>query len=89
MKTFSSQIAADLSDPVAIGFLLQQYALHSNSSGVVLFSTTNPARITAIVKAAESSIYDEAQLARFAEFVDQILDLRQQTGAQSPRTSAS
>ena len=74
MRRFSSEINADLGDQMVIGSLLLHYALQSNREGVVLFSSSNPQRVSANARDAESVRYDERQLLRFVEFVDTLLN---------------
>jgi D-threo-aldose 1-dehydrogenase len=74
VRRFSSEINADLGDQMVIGSLLLHYALQSNRKGVVLFSSSNPQRVSANVRDAESGRYDERQLLRFVEFVDTLLN---------------
>jgi D-threo-aldose 1-dehydrogenase len=71
---FSSEMNVELGDPRVTGSLLLQYALRSNADGIVLFSSVDPARVTANVHEAESHRWDEAQLSRFVKFVDQVLN---------------
>jgi len=74
VRRFSSEINADLGDQTVIGSLLLHYALRSNPHGVVLFSSSDPQRVSANVHDAETGRYDERQLLRFVEFVDILLN---------------
>ena len=74
VQRFSSEIGADLSHSGVLGSLLLQFALQSNAEGIVLFSSVDPARVTANVREVESPRWSEAQLSQFMEFVDEVLD---------------
>lgn len=69
----SRQIGVDLADSGVIASLLLHYALRSNSAGIVLFSTTNPAHLEANVREAQSQRFDDTQLKHFLAFVDKVL----------------
>ncbi len=69
----SHQIGADLADPNIIVSLLLHYALRSNSAGIVLFSSTNPAHVEANIREAQSQRFDDLQLKHFLAFVDKVL----------------
>jgi D-threo-aldose 1-dehydrogenase len=70
----SRQIGADLTDPKVIASFLLHYALRSNSGGIVLFSSTNPAHLEANVRDVQAQPFDDAQLGSFLTFVDEVLD---------------
>ena len=89
VKDFSTKIDTDLNDPAVIGSLLLHYALHSNPSGVVLFSSMNPDRIAANVRAAGSPAWDEIQLAHFQQFVDAIVSAGQPQPTNAATVNAS
>jgi hypothetical protein len=72
-RQYSLRADLPLDDAQVIGSLLLEFALRSNCDGVVLFSSANPARITANAADAESTQYSEQQLAVFLEFVDTII----------------
>ncbi len=69
----AARLKLDLADPAVLGNLLLQFALRSNPTGVVLFSSTDPQRVTCNVRAAESCPFDEQQMIGFLEFVDTLL----------------
>jgi aryl-alcohol dehydrogenase-like predicted oxidoreductase len=73
VEKYSSQIDADLREPETIGSLLLHYALHSNANGIVLFSSSNPLRISSNVRDASLTRYSQRQLSLFVEFVDAAL----------------
>jgi aryl-alcohol dehydrogenase-like predicted oxidoreductase len=75
-EQFSFRVDAELRDPEVIGSLLLHYALRSNTEGAVLFSTSDPKRLAANMRDAESRGYSDAQLSRFVAFVDEILKAR-------------
>jgi D-threo-aldose 1-dehydrogenase len=83
----SRQIGADLADPDVIASLLLRYALRSNSSGIVLFASTNPAHIEANVREVHSQRFDDLQLASFITFVDKVLGLTENPA--SPHSAAT
>lgn len=69
----SHQIGADLANPNVAASLLLHYALRSNSAGMVLFSSTNPAHVEANIREAQSQRFDDLQLKHFLAFVDKVL----------------
>ena len=73
----SQQIGADLADSNVVASLLLHYALRSNASGIVLFSSTNPAHLEANVREAQSQRFDDLQLKHFLAFVDKVLGATQ------------
>jgi D-threo-aldose 1-dehydrogenase len=72
-KNYSDRINLDLTDPTILGLLLLQFAIRGNAGGCVLFSSTNPERITHDVRAVEYGVYSDVQLREFMSFTDQIL----------------
>ena len=54
-------------------FALLQNALRSNPKGVVLFSSTNPARVTANAQVAEAEVPNDKPMLQFENFIDEIL----------------
>ena len=72
-RKFSLQIGIDLRDPKIISILLLHYALRSNASGVVLFSSMNPVHIKTNVQESDTLRYNASQLSGFMEFTDAIL----------------
>ena len=71
-RKFSAEIQHDLSDTKILGSFLLRYALFSNTSGAVLFASSNPAHITANVRSAEFESSDEKLLPLFLQFVDEL-----------------
>lgn len=69
----SRRIGADLTNPDVIAALLLHYAVRNNTAGVVLFSSTDPRHLEANVRSAREQPFDDAQLAHFVAFVDQVL----------------
>ena len=72
-RKYTAHLNIDLADPGVLGALLLQFALRSNPSGVVLFSSTDPKRVSANVCDADSRQYCDLQVSGFLEFVDIIL----------------
>jgi D-threo-aldose 1-dehydrogenase len=72
-REFSLQMDVDLSDPKVIRSFLLGYALRSNRSGLVLFSSTAPEHITANVRQLEAPDCGEAQSTLFLEFAQTML----------------
>ena|SRR3990167_6346026 len=72
-RKFSLQIGIDLCDPKIISVLLLHYALQSNASGVVLFSSMNPTHIKTNARESDTLHYNESQLSGFIEFTNIIL----------------
>lgn len=72
-SSFSREIGVNLKDPPVIGSLLLHYALSSNPSGVVLFSSSDRQRISENSCDAASGRYDKQQLSSFVKFVDATL----------------
>jgi D-threo-aldose 1-dehydrogenase len=72
-QEYASQLSLNLADPTVLASLLLQSALRSNSTGVVLFSSTNQERVACNVRDAESPQYDDQQLSGFLEFTKNIL----------------
>ena len=68
----SRQVGADLADPKVLSSLLLHYALRTNSDGIVLFSSTNPAHVEVNVREARAPLFDDIQLAHFLAFVDKV-----------------
>jgi D-threo-aldose 1-dehydrogenase len=83
----SRHIGADLADPKVIASLLLHYALRSNSAGIVLFSSTNPAHVETNVREAQSQRFDDAQLGHFLRFVDNVLTAPNTAALQSSATT--
>ena len=73
VDTFSSEIGADLRRAETIGSLLLHCALASNPDGIVLFSSSNPLRVSANVCDSGSARYSQRELSLFVEFVDAAL----------------
>jgi D-threo-aldose 1-dehydrogenase len=73
VRKFSSRIGADLTNDAIISSLLLAYASQSNSAGVTLFSTTNPAHLATNVSASGGCRYEDGQILIFLEFLDEIL----------------
>jgi D-threo-aldose 1-dehydrogenase len=73
-REHSLRIGVDLAEPSAISFLLLRFALWSNPKGIVLFSSKDPQHIAANIREADSEPFDDAQMRRFVEFVDQLLE---------------
>ena len=71
---YSSKMNLDLADTGVLASLLLQSALRANSSGVVLFSSVNPERISSNVREAESLGYEDSQISIFSEFAAAILN---------------
>jgi aryl-alcohol dehydrogenase-like predicted oxidoreductase len=72
-QKYSRQMALDLTDAKVLGALLVQYALHSNASGITLFSTTDPRRVDLNARDAYACAFSEEQLTDFVEFLDLVL----------------
>jgi D-threo-aldose 1-dehydrogenase len=82
----SHQIGADLADPNVIASLLLHYALRSNSPGIVLFSSTNPAHLETNVREAQSQRFDDLQLKHFLAFVNNVLGVNHDPALQPSTT---
>jgi D-threo-aldose 1-dehydrogenase len=89
VKKFPAQMNFDLADPVVVGSLLLHYALWSNPTGIVLFSSSDPARVAANVRDAESPAYDGVQLSVFVKFVNEILSARSGSEPAAAASSSS
>jgi hypothetical protein len=72
-QEYSSRMNLALDDPKVISSLLLQFALRSNSHGVVLFSTSNPARLAANALDAESNEYTDGQMSEFRALVENLI----------------
>lgn len=66
-------VGVDCASSDAVASLLLRHAVHANPGGIVLFSTTRPERLQALVDSVQRSVPDEAVLSRFAEQVDREL----------------
>ena len=75
VQKFSSRMQLDVADERVLGSLLLHHAL-GGCARFVLFSTTNPARVTENLRDAASSPYDEKQLAIFTSLVEELLGQR-------------
>jgi hypothetical protein len=71
-RKFASEMNLALADPKILGSLLLHYALRSNSGGVVLFSSSDPERVSSNVRGAESCPFTESQMLGFVKFVDAV-----------------
>jgi diketogulonate reductase-like aldo/keto reductase len=71
-KRFSEAMELDLTDSRVLGSLLLDYAL-AGGPGFVLFSSTQPSRITENVRSAATVSYAQRQRELFAEFADDLL----------------
>jgi aryl-alcohol dehydrogenase-like predicted oxidoreductase len=73
-RKWAAEIGADVSDAGVVNSLLLHYSLAANPGGVVLFSSLKPAHVESNAKdAASVGRFDARQLARFVEFVDDML----------------
>lgn len=72
-RRFATELNVDLFDAGVINSLLLQFNLQSNPNGVTLFSSTDAAHLRANAKTAEANPYDQRQMSRFVEMVDEFL----------------
>jgi D-threo-aldose 1-dehydrogenase len=78
----------DLAEPTALGALVLQFALWSNQTGIVLFSSTEPRHIAANVEQAEAEPYDDVVMHRFIAFVNELLVASAHSIAQKNQTAS-
>jgi D-threo-aldose 1-dehydrogenase len=71
-QDYQTRIGADVRRTATLRGLLLSFALRGNQDGTVLFASTSPKHITANVREAEESSYNEQQVAAFVEFADRL-----------------
>jgi len=74
-KDWSAKLGCRLLDQEILSALMLNYAADANPHGLVLFSSRHPIRVTRNVKAVLESDFSPAQIAMFAELVNQELPL--------------
>jgi hypothetical protein len=73
-KEWSEKIGADCSQPSTSSALLLNYAVEANPGGLVLFSSMKPETVARNAKAVFEPEFFSAQIASFAQLVQQELD---------------
>lgn len=68
-KEWSQRLDLDLRSPVTLAQLMLNYATHTNTQGVVLFSSQKPDRVRSNIRSVIESIYSDVQIEEFARLV--------------------
>ncbi len=72
-KEWSEQLDLDLTSPATLAQLMLNYATHTNTQGIVLFSSQKPERVRSNIRSVNESIYSTIQIEEFARLVYQTL----------------
>ena len=72
-KDWAARLGCDRLDESTLSALMLNYAADANPKGLVLFSSRDPLRVSRNVKAVLESDFSPAQIAMFAELVNQEL----------------
>lgn len=73
VNVWSSELGIDLNDPKRIADVMLAYALASNKSGIVLFSSRSIERIKANARVGQCQLLEEGQLRYFGKIVQSLL----------------
>lgn len=72
-KEWSQRLDLDLRSPTTLAQLMLNYATHTNTQGVVLFSSQKPERVRSNIRSVIESIYSDIQIEEFARFIKETL----------------
>jgi D-threo-aldose 1-dehydrogenase len=72
-KEWSKHLDLDLRSPATLAQLMLNYATHTNTQGVVLFSSQKPERVRSNIRSVIESIYLDIQIEEFARLVKETL----------------